>query len=91
MLLLLLLLSEENAETPLSVFRELLFLDAHDAADFGELSFVPIKRGDVDSRDLDRGVFVSGFRLELLVLCRFAILRVSVFPSWLEDGFHSKK
>ena len=65
-------MDEENAETPLSVFRELVFLNADNATNFGELSFVPVGGGDVNGRYLDRKIPISGFRFKVLVLCGFA-------------------
>ena len=48
--------------------RELVFLDADNPVDLGELGFVPVQGRDVDSRDLDREVLIGGLRLSFLVL-----------------------
>ena len=59
--------------------RKLVFLDADNASNLGELCFVPIQGRDVDGRDLDREVFVGGLGLSLLLL--WSLLRYGVFFS----------
>ena len=56
------------------VVRELVFLDANDASNFAELSFVPVQGRGVDSRDLNREVFVGGLGLNFLVLWWLVVL-----------------
>ena len=65
---LLLLMCEKDAEAPVFVVRELVFLDANDASDFGELGFVSVQGRSVDGRDLDSEVFVGSLGLGFLVL-----------------------
>ena len=79
----LLLLFEEDAETSVFVVRELVLLDADDSVDLGELGFVPIQGRDVDSRNLDREIFVGSLRLSFLMLwC--ALFGGLLFQFWVE-------
>ena len=72
---------EEDAEAFMFVVRELVFLDADNPVDLGELGSIPVQGRDVDSREFDREVLVGGLRLCFLVLwC--VVLLVCRCPSW---------
>ena len=73
------------------VVRELVSLDANDASNFSELSFVPVQGRDVDSRDLDREVFVGGLGLYFMMLWWLVVLGVIHFPVRIEIGFFAEE
>ena len=64
--------------------RELVLLDADYPVDLGELSFVPIQRRDVDSRNLDREIFVGSLRLSFLMLWCVVLFGGLLFPVRVE-------
>ena len=66
------------------VVRELVFLDADNPVDLGELGFVPVQRRDVNGRDLDREVLVGCLRLGFLVLWSVVLYVGLFFPVRVE-------
>ena len=68
----------------MSVVRELVFLDADNPVDLGELGVVPVQRRDVNGRDLDREVLVGCLRLGSLVLWSVVLYVGFFFPVRVE-------
>ena len=64
----LVLLLEKDTEASVFVVRELVFLDAYDASDVGELGFVSVQGRSVDGRKLDGEVLIGSLGLGFLVL-----------------------